>query len=406
MSRRVRAALVVLGTLAALAAGLVGPVLARGDAWRSAMWTAWPGPLGDHPSTADTLGWLLRASWCLALAAAILAVPFVVWRMTLGADARVPRLGLPTILPLVVGPRGWRTQLRDVPGMLRGAALVLAVLALGRPQSVLRGETEEDKGIDIILVLDLSGSMQAVMDSPTPDMVPGPSGRGPRHRATRLDVAKDVLTDFVRRRKTDRIGVVVFAKQAFVLSPPTLDYALITALVSRIELGVIDSSKTAIGDAVGTAVARMRRSDARSRAVVLLTDGDSNEGVISPEYSAHLAQKEGVRVYTVQIGNGDDVDVQTGTDIFGQPVYERKHFPVNPELLGKMAKDTGGESFIATDKSALEKSMHSILDHLEKTRFESQVSTMEDLFPLLLVPAAVLLALESLVRLLLVRRFP
>ncbi len=404
--RAIRGILVALGTLAILAVALVGPVLARGDAWRSAQWTTWPGPLGSHPSTADSLSWLARAGWCAALVVALLSVPYVVWRATLGADARVPRLGLPTILPLVVGPRGWRTSLRDLPGMLRGAALVMAVLALGRPQSVLHGETEEEKGIDIILVLDLSGSMQAVMDSPNNDLVPSPSGRGPRHRATRLDVAKDVLIDFVRRRKTDRIGVVVFARQAFVLSPPTLDYALITSLVSRIELGVIDSAKTAIGDAVGTAVARMRHSDARSKAVVLLTDGDSNEGIISPEYSAHLAQKEGVRVYTVQIGNGDDVDVQSGTDLFGQPVYQRQHFPVNPELLGKMSKETGGESFIATDKSALEKSMHSILDHLEKTRFESQVSTMEDLFPLLLVPAAILLALESLVRLVLVRRFP
>lgn len=403
--RIVRGALVALGTLGVLALALIGPVLARGDAWRSAMWTVWPGPLGGHPSTADTLGWLGRAGWCVLLVAVLASVPYVVWRMTLGADARVPRLGLPTIAPLVLGPKGWRTPFRDVPGILRGAALVMAVLALGRPQNVLRGETEEEKGIDIVLVLDLSGSMAAVMDAPT-DAVPGPTARGPRHRATRLDVAKDVLVDFVRRRKTDRIGVVVFAKQAFVLSPPTLDYALITGLVSKIELGVIDSTKTAIGDAVGTAVARMRRSDARSRAVVLLTDGDSNEGVISPEYSAHLAKKEGVRVYTVQIGNGDDVDVQTGTDLFGQPVYERRHFPVNPDLLRSMAHDTGGESFIATDKSGLEKSMHAILDHLEKTRFEAQASTMEDLFPLLLVPAALLVALEALVRLVLVRRFP
>jgi Ca-activated chloride channel family protein len=176
--------------------------------------------------------------------------------------------------------------------------------------------------------------------------------------------------------------------------------------VSRIELGVVDSSKTAIGDAVGTAVARMRRSSARSKAVVLLTDGDSNEGIISPEYSAHLAQKEGVRVYTVQIGNGDDVDIQAGTDLFGQPIYARKHFPVNPDLLRAMAKDTGGDSFIATDKRGLSESMHAILDHLEKTKFESQASTMEDLFPFLLVPGVVLLALEALARLLLVRRFP
>lgn len=404
--RFLRGTLVVLGTLVALTLALVGPVLARGEAWRSAVWSVWPGALGAHPSTADAIGWVVRAGWCVALVLALLAVPYVVWRMTLGADARVPRLGVPTIAPIVLGPRGWRTPLRDVPGMLRGAALVMAVLALGRPQSVLRGESEEERGIDIVLVLDLSGSMQAVMDAPQSDLVPGPSGRGPRHRPTRIDVAKDVLVDFVRRRKTDRIGVVVFAKQAFVLSPPTLDYGLITQLVSRIELGVIDSSKTAIGDAVGTAVARMRRSTARSKAVVLLTDGDSNEGIISPEYSAHLAQKEGVRVYTVQIGNGDEVDVQTGTDLFGQPVYERKRFPVNPALLQSMAKDTGGESFVATDKSGLETSMHSILDHLEKTKFESEVSSMEDLFPLLLVPAAVLLGLEALVRLVLVRRFP
>ena len=404
--RWVRGALVTLATVAVLALALVWPALERGEEWFGAKWTAWPGVLGAHPSTADTLAWLARAAWCGALAAVLLAVPYIVWRTTLGADARVPRLGLPTIAPLALGPRGWRTPLRDAPGILRGAALVLAVLALGRPQSVLRGENEEEKGIDIVLVLDLSGSMAAIMDAPARDLVPGLGPQQAAHRPTRIDVAKDVLIDFVRRRKTDRIGAVVFAKQAFVLSPPTLDYGLIASLVSRIELGVIDSSKTAIGDAVGTAVARMRRSSARSKAVVLLTDGDSNEGVIAPEYSAHLAEKEGVRVYTVQIGNGDDVDVQTGTDLFGQPVYARKRFPVNPELLKAMSHETGGDAFIATDRSGLENSMHAILDRLEKTKFESQASTMEDLFPFLLVPAVVLLAFEALVRLALVRRFP
>lgn len=404
--RWLRGSLVAVATAATLALALVGPLLARGDGWRSATWTVWPGPLGAHPSTADALGWLLRAGWCALLGLAILATPYLVWRMTLGADSRVPRLGLPTIAPLALGPRGWRTPLRDAPGILRGAALVMAILALGRPQSVLRGETEEERGIDIVLVLDLSGSMQAVMDAPT-DRPARPSGPNQaQRRPTRIDVAKDVLVDFVRRRKTDRIGVVVFARQAFVLSPPTLDYGLITGLVSRLQLGAIDEKGTAIGDAVGTAVARMRRSSARSKAVVLLTDGDSNAGAIAPEYSAHLAQKEGVKIYTVQIGNGDDVDIQVDTDLFGQPVYERQHFPVNPELLRKMSHETGGESFIATDKGGLEKSMHAILDHLEKTRFEAQVSTMEDLFPLLLVPSAVLVALEALVRLVLVRRFP
>ena len=204
-ARWYRGTLVALATLAVLATALVWPALARGEAWWSATWTAWPGALGAHPSTADALAWIARAAWCFAIAAALLAVPYAVWRMTLGADARVPRLGLPTLAPLTLGPRGWRTPLRDAPGILRGAALVLAVLALGRPQSVLRGENLEEKGIDIVLVLDLSGSMAAVMDAPANELVPNLGARG-AHRPTRIDVAKDVLIDFVRRRKTDRIG--------------------------------------------------------------------------------------------------------------------------------------------------------------------------------------------------------
>lgn len=403
VDRRLRAFLVALATMAVFALSLVWPALARGEAWRSARWTVWPGTLGGHPSTADALSWSLRAGWCVALAAVLFSVPYLVWRMTLGADLRVPRLGLPTLAPVALGPRGWRAPLRDVPGVLRGAALALAILALARPQSVLRGEDEDEKGIDIVLVLDLSGSMRAIMEAPAGGDLPS---MDPGGRPTRIDVAKEVIEDFVRRRRTDRIGVVVFGTKAFVLSPPTLDYGLIVSLVSRLQLDVIDGNGTAIGDAVGTAVARMRRSDARSKAVVLLTDGDSNAGIISPEYSAHLAKEQGVRIYTVQIGNGDDVDVYVGRDLFGQPRYARQRFPVNPALLNSMAHETGGEAFIATDKAGLEQSMHSILDHLQKTKFESQAASMEDLFPFLLMPAVLLIALEALARLTLVRRFP
>ncbi len=401
-----RGSLVALSTLAVLALALVWPALARGEAWWGAKWAVVAGPLGAHPSTADTLGWLARAAWCGALAAALLSVPYVVWRMTLGADARVPRLGLPTIAPLALGPRGWRTPLRDAPGVLRGAALVLAVLALGRPQSVLRGENEEEKGIDIVLVLDLSGSMAAVMDAPAADLVPGIGhSRGATGRRASTSPRTCSSTSSGGGRPT------ASASSSSPSRPSSSRRRRSTTGSSRRSSRASSSASSTAArppsaTRSGTAVARMRRSNARSKAVVLLTDGDSNEGVISPEYSAHLAQKEGVRVYTVQIGNGDDVDVQTGTDLFGQPVYARKHFPVNPELLRAMSHETGGEAFIATDKSGLEKSMHSILDHLEKTKFESQASTMEDLFPFLLVPAVVLIALEALVRLALVRRFP
>jgi Ca-activated chloride channel family protein len=381
MTRWWRGTQITLGTLAMTALAFVYPLYARGEAWRGAKWVVW-----------------------YALFA-LLLVPAVVYKMTLGTEGREPRLTVPTIAPLLAGPRGLRAKLRDLPGMLRGAALVLGLLAIARPQDVLRGENAEERGIDIVIVLDLSGSMRAVMDNPdAPAVAPGEDGKD--HRATRLDTAKEVIGDFISRRKTDRIGVVVFGRAAFVLSPPTLDYGLLNQLVQKMDLDIIDGNGTAIGDAVGTAVARLRRSTARSKAIILLTDGDSNAGSIAPEYSAHLAETQAVKVYTVQIGNGDDVPVQDGVDIFGQPRYVTAHFPVNPDLLKKIASETGGESFVATDKRGLAESMHKILDRLEKTRFEAQAATMEDLFPFLLVPAVLLIALEALTRVLVVRRFP
>ncbi|MCL2723880.1 MAG: VWA domain-containing protein [Polyangiaceae bacterium] len=394
MSRSLRAVTVALGTLSFFVLGLVYPALARGDAWVTAIWTA--PVLKGLPAGArlPVVGGII-----------VVVVSAVVWRMTLAADTRTPRLRIATIAPLVIGPRGVRTRFRDVPGMIRGATIALCILALARPQNVLRGENADDKGIDIVLVLDLSESMKALMDADDAARAQG-GQRGPARRLTRLDTAKEVILDFISRRKTDRIGVVVFGRAAYILSPPTLDKSLLAALVGKMELGLIDGNGTAIGDAVGTAVARLRRSNARSKAIILLTDGDSNAGSIAPDYAAHLAQTQAVKIYTVQIGNGDEVDVQEGVDLFGQPRFVREHFPVNPELLKRMASTTGGDSFVATDKKGLAQSMHRILDSLEKTRFEAQAATMEDLFPLLVVPVAALLAMEALVRIFLVRRFP
>lgn len=392
MSKPARILSLVVGTFVFLLLGLVYPAVARGEAWSSAIWTV------------PVLAWLPREARLPALLAFVfVAGALGLWRMTLAADARTPRLRMATVLPLLTGPRGFRTKLRDLPAMLRVAAIVLAVLAIGRPESVLRGENIDERGIDIVLVLDLSGSMRALMDV---DATPARAQGGQIARLTRLDTAKEVILDFVARRRNDRIGVVVFGRAAYILSPPTLDKSLLATLVSKLKLGAIDGNGTAIGDAVGTAVARLRRSSSRSKAIILLTDGDSNAGSIAPDYAAHLAQTQAVRVYTVQIGNGDDVDVEQGTDIFGQPTYGREHFPVNPELLKRMASTTGGDAFVANDKKSLELSMHQILDKLEKTRFESQASTMEDLFPFLLLPAVALLALEALVRIFIVRRFP
>lgn len=376
-----RVLLLIGATLAILAVGLAYPLALRGSEWLGVRW--------DLP-------------WALLL---LPAVPLVFWRATFGQDRRTPRLGLGTIGPLAAGPVGLRARLRDLPGVVRAVGLLLMILALARPLSLMRPTDKTESGIDIVLVLDLSGSMRAVMDSA--DATPGqppPKTRG--KRPTRLDVAKEVIRDFISRRKTDRIGAVVFGKSAYVLSPPTLDYELLDTLVSRIELDMIDSSGTAIGDALATAAARLRRSNARSKTIVLLTDGDSNAGLVSPEYGAHLAQSQACKVYTIQIGTGDDVDVQDGVDIFGQPHYVRARYPVNPELLKKIANDTGGEAYVAGDAPALRKSMHDVLDRLEKTKFESQLASYEELFPLLLLPGVLLVALDAVLRALVFRRFP
>ncbi len=380
-TRGVAFAAIIAGAYMALLAIVIFVIYeSSGAAFAAAKW--------QHP------WWLLGA---------VIVPPPIVFIMTAGGEWFVPTLAISTIAPLWAGPRGIRTHLRWVPGVLRGAALALAFVALARPESVVKPQESTERGIDIVLVLDLSGSMRAVMDQAADQpMVVAKNGKRP----TRLDTAKDVITDFISRRKTDRIGVVVFGKSAYVLSPPTLDYTLLTTLVSKMDLELIDGNGTAIGDAVGTGVARLRRSDARSKAVILLTDGDSNAGALSPDYATHLAQAQGVRVYTVQIGNGDDVDVQDGIDLFGQPHYVRAHFPVNPELLKTMANKTGGESFVATDKRALEESMHTILDRLEKTKIQAQTATYEELFPWLVAPAVILLLLEALVRVVVLRRFP
>lgn len=375
--------LVVVGfALVVLALGLAYPAWVRFDEFLTATF--------EHP-------WFLLG---LAL------VPFVFFRGTFGEDRRSAHLKLGTVRPLLRGPVGTRVWFRDLPAVLRSVGLMLCIVAIARPLNSMVPTSASDEGIDAVLVLDLSGSMRATVDNLPPDLerlAPRPSNQA---RPTRLDAAKAVMRDFVSRRQTDRIGVVVFGVSAYVVSPPTLDYHLLDALVSRMELEMIDGGGTAIGDAVGVAAARLKRSDAESKAIILLTDGDNNSGNIDPDYAAHLATVVGAKVYTIQIGDGDIAEVQHGFDLFGQPVYRKQRFPVNPELLKSIAEKTGGQTYIATDAAALRQSFHDVLDQLERTKFEASVATFEDLYRFLLVPGVLLFALDALLRSLFLSRFP
>jgi Ca-activated chloride channel family protein len=383
LRRVLRGLLLVAFTLLALGLAVAYPALARGS---------------------ELLYADFQNRWLLLL---LLVVPVLFYRSTLGEDRRLPRARLGTLLPLRVGPSGLRVWLRDLPGVLRSVALVCGILALARPVNTLRPDIQNEEGIDIVLVLDLSGSMQAAMDNLPPDLEGFVPKRPPGIRPTRLDAARAVIRDFIAQRKTDRIGVVVFGADAYVLSPPTLDYHLLDGLVARMELDLIDGNGTAIGDALGVAAARLRRSTARSKAVVLLTDGDNKGGKLAPEYAAHLVNTVGARLYTVQIGQGAEAQVlDRRRDLFGQPRYVSMPFPVNPALLKSLAEKTGGSMYVATDATALRAGFHDVLNKLEKTKFESSVATYEELFRFLLLPAVLLLALDALLRAVLLRRFP
>lgn len=380
--RGARLLIIVLALSVALAAGFAYPLAAKGDELLAASWQ------GRY--------------WLFALA----LVPLSLWRGTWGSDARSAHLRVGSLRALAGGPVGLRARLRDVPAVLRAVGLTLCILALGRPVNTVAPTLAEDEGIDLVVVLDLSGSMEAVMENLPPDLERYTAERDRRVPPMRVEAAKAVLRDFIARRKSDRIGVVVFAKDAYVLSPPTLDYQLLDSLVSKMQLDTIDPHGTAIGDGVGVAAARLRRSQSKSKAILLVTDGDNQGGRVSPEYAAHLSSTVGARVYTVQIGDGQMAKVFRGFDLLGQPRYEAKAYPTNPQLLKQLAETTGGAMFVASDAAELQKSFHDALDSMEKTAFEAAEASYEDLYRYFLLPGVALIALEALLGAFVLRRFP
>lgn len=358
-------------------------------------------PLAEVGTDWLTVRWE-RPAWLFGLA----VVPLALYWTTFGQDQRSPRVKAGTVATFRGGPVGWRARLVDVPGIVRSVALTFCILALAKPVSV-RGPTEaEEEGIDLVVALDLSGSMRAVMENLPSDLekylTPAENSPVP----TRLDAAKAVLRDFIARRRSDRIGVVVFGRSAYVVSPPTLDYQLLDALVSRMQLEIIDPNGTAIGDALGVAVARLRKSEAKSRAIILLTDGDNKGGELAPEYAAHLANVIGAQIYPIQVGEGDLAKVYRGSDLFGQARFEQVAFPTNPVLLKQIAEKTGGKAYVANDAKSLQASLHDVLDRLEKTQFEAAQATYQDLFRFLLLPGVLLIFFEALFTTLVQRRFP
>jgi Ca-activated chloride channel family protein len=261
-------------------------------------------------------------------------------------------------------------------------------VALARPQR-LSSDPAEVEGIDIVIALDVSESMRET------DMA-----------GSRIDAAKSVIEQFIQRNPTDRIGLVIFGKEAFTQCPLTLDTRAVVGLLKDVRIGLVDGRGTAIGNALGTAINRLRKSTAKSKVIVLVTDGDDNASKLDPRKAAKFAQTFGVKVFTILIGRDVGEAPPPGQDRFGNWVRPQPKYPVNPKLLEEIAETTGGMPFLATDKEALEKRFQAILEDLDRSKLKAQTPHYAELYPALVAPALMLVLLEILLSLTRFRRFP
>ncbi|MGQ0508706.1 MAG: vWA domain-containing protein [Myxococcaceae bacterium] len=290
------------------------------------------------------------------------------------------------------GRRGVRPHLMPLLPLLRGIAVVGATLAIARPQvqdARLRNLSVE--GIDIVIALDLSTSMEA----------------GDFRPNNRLHVAKEVLKEFLDQRVNDRIGLVVFSGGAYTQAPLTLDYGVLKEVVQQLRTRVLEDG-TAIGDAIATSLNRLRDSDAKSRVVVLITDGDNNAGKISPLDAAAMGKTLKIPVFTILVGKGGKVPFPAGQDFFGNTAWREMEIPINPALLKEIADITGGEYYRATDRAQLSEGLKKVLDKMERSKLlegGAMANYREYFHPFLLI-AFIAAALELLLRSTLLRVFP
>ena len=271
---------------------------------------------------------------------------------------------------------------------LRALALVLLVLALARPQTGRSESVVHTEGVDILLVLDTSGSMQAQDFKPN----------------NRLDAAKEVVKEFISKRTNDRIGLVAFAAQAITQCPVTPDHHVLNRLIDEVEIGMLEDG-TAIGIALATACNRLKNSQAKSRVVVLLTDGQNNAGSVDPTTAAKVARSLGIKVYTIGVGTRGVVPMPVQDPLFGRRTVPMR-VDIDTETLKQIAEITAGQFFLATDTEEL-KGIYDRIDELEKTKIESQTFiNYTDRFLWFALPALCLLLLETAARELLLREIP
>jgi len=325
------------------------------------------------------------APWILTLAPVVLVATWFLARRRRRGDAR---LALPAAsLKLRIGTSPWQLLDLAMP-WLRGLVLLLVLVALARPQAGTRLESISTHGVDIVMALDVSSSMKA-------EDFPG----------NRLAEAKRVVERFIAGRPTDRIGLVIFAGLAVTRCPLTLDHQMLLQFMEEVDFAPEDQDGTALGMGLASAVNRLRKSDARSKVVVLVTDGRNNRGQIGPQAAADAARAIGIRVYAVGVGTEGEAPVPIDRGPLGRR-YVMQRVDLDEPLLREMAQQTDGRYFRATDAEGLA-AVFETIDALEQTEIESRVRLLHtELFHYALLPALALLGLERLLLGTRLRRIP
>jgi Ca-activated chloride channel family protein len=282
----------------------------------------------------------------------------------------------------------WKEWLLKNLARCKMASLLLFILALARPQLLNTYQVEEQKGMDILLTLDISGSMASVDFKPR----------------NRLEVAKEVIAAFIEKRKTDRLGLVIFAATSYTKCPLTIDYDMLKFYLQDTELGELEDG-TALGMALATSVNRIQHAAAKTRIIILLTDGVNNRGEIDPRDAAKMARDFNIKVYTIGVGTRGEAPYPV-IDSFGRQQYVMVNVEIDEGLLQEIAKTTGGMYFRATDRDSLQ-SIFSEIDRWEKTRIKiKNYYETTELFPYFLALGLLLLFLIETARRSFLRTLP
>ena len=319
--------------------------------------------------------------WLLTLLVPMIG--YYVWRTLQGGAS----IQISSVAGVVRAPRTVRYYLRHLPFALRAAAFALLVVALARPQDVEQNVRTNTEGIDIMLAIDVSGSMLAR-----------------DFRPDRITAAKEVAGSFIADRYGDRIGLVAFAGEAFTQSPLTTDQGTLQTLLSRIRSGLIEDG-TAIGNGLATAINRLRESEAKSKVIILLTDGVNNQGQIAPMTAAEIAKAQGIRVYTIGVGT-EGMAPYPAIDMFGNLTFVNQKVEIDEKVLKAISDMTGGRYFRATDKEKL-KAVYDEINQLEKSKIEVMKHiSYHELFLTWALAALGLLFTEFLLSNLVLKRIP